>query len=144
MSQDYDVSQKWDFEAVPIGLDMGTIEITLDKETITDALERVQWKNKAFAGRLRVAPPGMTVGPNGRLIYEKFTNLHAGIWAKSAHEFLKPMKMGSKIFIRGKVADKYVKRDRNYVVYEYEVTDEAGDVLMRSREDIIHFNIEEV
>jgi acyl dehydratase len=66
--------------------------------------------------------------------FDKWPTLKAGIWAKSEHEFLKPMKVGSKVFIRGKVADKYIKRGREYVVTEYQAVDENGEVLLRSRE----------
>jgi acyl-CoA thioesterase FadM len=71
----------------------------------------------------------------------KFTalpDLRASIWAKSEHEFLKPMKVGSKVYIRGKIIEKYVKRDRNYVVADYETVDEDGGVLMRSRETSVY------
>jgi acyl-CoA thioesterase FadM len=60
--------------------------------------------------------------------------MRVSIWAKSEHQFLRPMKLGSKITIRGRIVDKYTKRGRNYIVSELETVDEAGEVLMRSRE----------
>ena len=48
------------------------------------------------------------------------------------------MKFGSKIFIRGRVIDKYIKRGRNYMVTELETVDGAGEILMRSRETGIY------
>jgi hypothetical protein len=48
------------------------------------------------------------------------------------------MKVGSRIYVRGKIVDKYVKRGRNYVVADYETVDEDGEVLMRSRETSVY------
>jgi exonuclease VII large subunit len=81
-----------------------------------------------------MAPPGISIGHHARMKFMTFPDLRASIWAKSEHEFIKPMKIGSKIFIRGKIVEKYVKRGRYYIVTEYETVDEAGDVLLRSRE----------
>ncbi len=126
------------FEATPIGLDLGTMEITLDENSVNDRATIVQWAARELIDKLRIAPPGLTISQHPRMKYEKFSDLRASIWAKSEHEFLKPVKVGSKIFIRGKVVDKYIKRDRNYVVTEFETTDESGEVIMRSRETGIH------
>jgi hypothetical protein len=48
------------------------------------------------------------------------------------------MKVGSRVYIRGKVIEKYVKRDRNYVVANYETVDEDGEVLMKSHETSVY------
>jgi hypothetical protein len=60
--------------------------------------------------------------------------MKASIWAKSEHEFIKPIKIGSKVTIRGKIIEKFEKRGRNYVISEYETVDENGEVLLRSWE----------
>lgn len=132
------MSEKLDFEAIPIGLSLGTVEITLDEDTVSDRLEFVQWEARALLDKLRIAPPGMSIDQHARMKFMKLPDLRAAIWAKSEHEFLKPMKIGSKIFIRGKIVDKYVKRGRNYIVSEFDTVDEAGEVLLRSRETSIH------
>jgi len=82
----------------------------------------------------------MTIVQHPMLRFKTFPELRAAIWAKSEHEFLKPMKVGSKIFVRGKITDKYVKRGRNYVVSEFETVDEAGEVLLRSHETSVHLD----
>ena len=132
------MGEKSDFEAIPIGLDLGTMEITLDENTVNDRLKLVQWEARELVDKFHIAPPGISIHQHPRMRFAKFTSLRAAIWAKSEHEFLKPMKIGSKIFIRGKIADKYVKRGRNYIVSEFETVDEAGDVLLRSQETGIH------
>lgn len=121
------------FEAIPIGQDMGTFEMTLDEQTVKDRVELVQWQAGGLAEKGFV-PPGLTISQHARMKFAALSEMRVSIWAKSEQEFLKPMKAGSKIFIRGTIVDKYTKRGRNYLVTELETTDESGDVLLRSRE----------
>ena len=122
------------WESIFIGLDLGTVEVKLDKKAVQDRVNLVQWQVGDVVNKLGLAPPGTTVEIHPRMKFEKFPSLKAGIWAKSEHEFIKPMKVGSKVFVRGKVTDKYTKRGREYVVTEFEAVDENGEVLLISRE----------
>jgi acyl dehydratase len=124
-----------------VGLDLGTVEVNLDEKTVQDRVTLIQWQAKEVVDKLGFAPPGTTIEIHPRLKFEKFPSLKAAIWAKSEHEFIKPMKIGSKVFVRGKIADKYIKRGREYVVTECEAVDENGEVLLISRETSI--NVEE-
>jgi len=125
------------YEAIPIGMDLGTLEMTLDEETVKNRTELVQWQARGLAEK-GFAPPGLTISQHARMKFEALPEMKASIWAKSEQEFLKPMKLGSKIFIRGRVVDKYVKRGRNYMVTDLETVDEAGDILLRSRETAVY------
>ena len=132
------MSGKSGWEALPIGMEMGPLEIILDNNTVKERAELVQWENQEPLEELGFAPPGITIGNHARMKLMALPDLRASIWAKSEHEFLKPMKVGGKIYIRGKIVDKYVKRGRNYVVADYETVDEDGEVLMRSRETAVY------
>jgi len=125
------------YEAIPVGMDLGTLEMTLDEETVKKRIELVQWQAKGLAEK-GFTPPGVTISHHARMKFEALPEMRVSIWAKSEHEFLKPMKLGSKIFISGKVVDKYIKRGRNYLVTDLETVDEAGEVLLRSRETAIY------
>ena len=125
-------SQK-NFEAIAIGQDMGTFEITMDEETVKNRMDLVRWQAGGLAEK-GLAPPGLTISRHARMKFTALPDMRVSIWAKSEQEFLKPMKIGSKIFIRGKIVDKYTRRGRNYMVTELETTDESGEVLLRSRE----------
>lgn len=126
------------FEAIPIGLSLGTVEITLDEKKVREHSALVQWQADDLTDGLHFAPPGTTVEVHAKMKFATLTNMRAGIWAKSEHEFLKPMKVGTKVTIRGKVVDKYIKRGRCYTVTEFETVDETGELLMRSRETGIY------
>jgi len=132
------MSEKSGFEAIPIGLEMGPLEMSLDKDTVNRRMELIQWENRELMDRFGITPPGMTINQHAMIKFMALPDLSASIWAKSEHEFLKPMKVGGRIFIRGKVVDKYVRRGRNYVVSECETVDEAGEVLLRSRETSVY------
>ena len=132
------MSENSGWEALPIGLEMGPLEILLDGDTVKARLELVRWENREPVDELGVTPPGITIANHARMKFMAWPDLRVSIWAKSEHEFLKPLKVGSRVFIRGKVVDKYVKRGRNYLVSDYETVDEDGEVLMRSRETGIY------
>ena len=125
------------FEAIPIGMELGTFEMTLDEETVKSRTELVQWQTKGPAEK-GFAPPGITISHHARMKFEALPEMRVSIWAKSEQEFIKPMKLGSKVFISGKVVDKYVKRGRNYMVTDLETVDESGEVLLRSRETAVY------
>ncbi len=132
------MSEKSSWEALPIGLQMGPLEIVLDNKTVKERADLVQWENREPLDILGFAPPGITIANHALMKFTAWPDLRASIWAKSEHEFLRPMKVGNRIYIRGKIVDKYVKRNRNYVVADYETVDEDGEVLMRSRETAVY------
>jgi len=132
------MTEKSGWEALPIGLEMGPLEIVLDNNMVKKRAELVQWETQEKLEKLGFAPPGITIGYHAQMKFVALPDLRASIWAKSEHEFLKPMKVGSRVYIRGKVVEKYMKRDRNYVVADYETVDEDGEVLMRSRETAVY------
>lgn len=121
------------YDAVAIGQDLGTLEVVLDEATVADRVDLVGWQDSRPVEQ-GLAPPGITISQHSRMKFDALSQMRVSIWAKSEHEFLKPMKIGDKVTIRGRVVDKYTKRGRNYMVTELETRDEAGEVLMRSRE----------
>ena len=128
------MKEKSGFEAFMVGKEMVPFEMTLDEDTVNERVGLVQWEAGEVMEKFHMAPPGISIVHHARMKFMTFPELRASIWAKSEHEFINPMKIGSKIFIRGKIVETYVKRARYYVVTEYETVDEAGEVLLRSRE----------
>ncbi len=58
----------------------------------------------------------------------------AGLHAKMQFEFLEPVRVGMRVRTYGKVIDKFVKRDRFYMVTQFETRNEAdGTVLTRGQ-----------
>jgi hypothetical protein len=56
-----------------------------------------------------------------------------GIHARQEYEFHRPLRAGERVQTTMRVAEKYEKRGRCYLVYEFEVRDEGGALCMVSR-----------
>ncbi len=67
----------------------------------------------------------------------KYGRLNAGIYAGADWQFFKPAKLGQKLIGRCKIADKYKKRGKEYVVIECITEDEDGDVILKCREEMV-------
>lgn len=132
------MTQQSSFDATYVGMDLGTLEFTLDAAAVAARVSIVQWKHPELLEDNRLAPPGTTIELHPKMRFERFPTLRAGIWAKSEHEFFKPLMIGTKVTIRGRVVDKYTRRGKYYVVAEYETTDGSGELLMRSRETSVN------
>ena len=126
------------YETIQIGFELNSIELELDEDTVNTGVEIVRWEGLKMMEEKGILPPGLTIANHARMQFNTFPDLKAGIWAKSEHAFIKPLTAGAKIFIRGKIIDKYQKRGKKYVVGEFETRDENGDVLMRSRETSVY------
>jgi acyl dehydratase len=58
----------------------------------------------------------------------------AGLHAKMQFEFLEPLRVGMRVRTYGKVIDKYERRERHYMVTQFETRDEeTGTVLTRGQ-----------
>ena len=61
------------------------------------------------------------------------TTLQAGVNAGNQVEFFNPPIPGKKIKVTGRVADKYMRRDKPYLVIEATAVDEDGRLLEKLR-----------
>jgi hypothetical protein len=58
----------------------------------------------------------------------------AGLHAKMQFEFLEPLRAGMRVRTHGRIIDKYERRDRHYMVTQFETRDEeTGTVLVRGQ-----------
>ena len=122
------------YEDIPIGMILGPEEIDMSEGAVKQRLDLVQWKDRKSFEKIEIAPPGLTIVNHAKLKFKCLPANKASIWAKSEHEFIRPFKVGGKVILQGRVTEKYIKRDRRYLVCEYETRDEGGELLMRSRE----------
>ncbi len=122
------------YEDIPIGMKLGPLEIDMGEEAVKQRVDLVQWKDRKSFEKSGIAPPGLTIANHARLKFLCLPNMKSSIWAKSEHEFIKPFKVGGKVILQGRVTDKYIRRNRKYVICEYETRDEKGELLMRSIE----------
>jgi hypothetical protein len=122
------------YEDIPIGMKLGPMEIDMSEQAVRQRVDLVQWEDRESFEKLGIAQPGLTIVNHARLKFMCLPANKSSIWAKSEHEFIRPFKVGGKVILQGIVTEKYTKRNRKYLVCEYETRDEAGELLMKSRE----------
>ncbi len=126
------------FQEVPIGIELDPVE-----EVLTPEL--VQWYAHALDSPndnwyLYESPMGEPIVPpsvleNLGLSIRGFRIIAPGgsVHAMTEVEHKKPVKVGTKVRLEGKIADKYERRGKYYLVWEVTVRDEGGDVVLVAR-----------
>lgn len=79
----------------------------------------------------RIAPPQISYRPP-RWLFSRAYNVR-GLFYKWELENVRPIKPGVTLKVTGSIADKYVKNDREFVVYQAEAVDPEGNVIFRTR-----------
>jgi acyl dehydratase len=70
-----------------------------------------------------IAHPTLMANQALHLRHSKYI-VHAGLHAKMALQFLRPLRVGMRVRSRGTIIDKYMRRDKKYMVTEFVTTDE--------------------
>ena len=128
------MKEKIGFNEIEIGLPLGPREIEVTEEAAANYSERSLWDSIDYSEKQAYAPPGIFLGDHVRMLTAALGGAGQRIWAKSTHEFIGPVRIGGKLIKRGRIADKYVKRGKQYLVYEIETLDEDGNLIMKSSE----------
>jgi len=79
-----------------------------------------------------IAPPLIIANEYTRLYQQKYSTGNS-LHAKMEFELVKPPRVGSVVTTQGKIADKYIKREKGSVVIETISKDEDGEEIARSR-----------
>ena len=129
-----------DYDQMIVGTPLGPIDVTVDDElarsyayTVDDFNPWCLWdQGSPFGGR--IAPPvaiAVRLLRLWSLVYDATTD--RSLHAKEEFRLYKPIRIGQRVTLKGRVADKYIKRDRQWVVYESEALAEDGHPLMWAR-----------
>jgi len=123
------------FDEIEVGRSLGTLEWTVTEEMIDQQCEMDMdyhyWYSVASPWGGRVAPPQLSYRPPRWLISRTY-NVR-GLFYKWEMENVRAIRPGVKLVISGTIADKYVKNDREFVVYQAEAHDPQGDLVFRTR-----------
>ncbi len=123
------------FDKIEIGADLGSREWIVTEEMIEHQCEvdedYHEWYfvDSPFGGR--IASPLCSYAPVRFLFSSKY-NIR-GLLVGYETEYLNPIRPNKKMLITGKLADKFVKRDREYFVVEARCVDEDGLEILRTR-----------
>lgn len=83
-----------------------------------------------------VAHPSLIFWQNLNLIKSRYS-LAGCVDVRHDVQLLRPVRVGQTIRLRGRLADKYVKREREYVVVECLALDEEGREVCRDRNTLL-------
>ena len=113
------------YDELVIGEQLGSFEYVLTQEMLDDFRESVEDPEAPF--------PTLAVKHDGTSLNMVYKDTTGGVNAGNEVEFFNPPIPGKKIMVTGRVADKYIRRDKPYLVIEATATDEDGRLLERLR-----------
>jgi hypothetical protein len=123
------------FEEIEVGKDLGSLVWSVTPEAVAGLLENDDDHHEWYTGPSPWGPPivpPLATYPPVRMLVTRTYNVR-GLFYEYDSEFFKPMFYGEPITITGRIADKWVKRDREYFAYEAEGRDASGELLFRTR-----------
>lgn len=123
------------FEDIEVGRSLGEMEWVVTEEMIDtqcaiDA-DYAVWYSLESPWGGRIAPPQISYRPP-RWLLSRTYNIR-GLFYRWEMENIRPIRPGVTLRVSARIADKYLKSDREFVVYEAEATDPDGNVVFRTR-----------
>jgi len=123
------------YDTIQIGEVLGEQDVRITEAMIRTCAEAIEsshpwyFDDSPYGGR--IAPPTIFDNDTLRILdeqYERFGSIHA----RQAWEFKRPVRLGRRVHLTVRVVDKYMRRDRPYLVMELLAVDEDGLELCRS------------
>ncbi len=133
--------RRWDL--MEVGEELGPISVAVDDHKIKAFAYAVDDYDPAYMVR---RPTGDRIGHPALLCNDLFhvrkskydyNTGEAGLHAKQEYEFLNSVRLGQTITLTGRFVDKYIRREKTYIVFEAEGTDEDGRLVNRGRSTIM-------
>ena len=121
------------FDQIEVDRPLGTITETVSEELATRLAGPV-----GEVTATSVAPPAVFPVLFLKALRRAMGGIpNGGVLAKQEFEFGVPLAVGSEVEIDTWVSDKYVRRERPYVVVEFEIRDGSGAVALTGRKFIM-------
>ena len=115
----------FNYEEIEIGEELGSYEYVLTQEMLDNFRASVQDPDACF--------PTLAVKHDATALNMVYDDQTGGVNAGNEVEFFNPPIVGKKIFVKGRIHDKYLRRDKPYMVIEATAVDEDGRMLERLR-----------
>ena len=123
------------FEDIQVGQTLGEIEWRITDELIDLQCRLDQDFDPLFfpqdEGARRIAPPQITYRPPRWLISRTY-NVR-GLFVRWESESFRAIEPDTAITVSGSIVDKFIKKDREFVVYQAEGKDAAGNLIFRTK-----------
>ncbi|MBS0320773.1 MAG: hypothetical protein JSR18_09550 [Proteobacteria bacterium] len=123
------------FDEIEVGRVLGEMEWTvteamIDTQCALDA-DYALWYSVDSPWGGRVAPPQISYRPP-RWLLSRAYNVR-GLFYRWEMENIRPIRPGVPLRVTATVADKYVRNDREFIVFEASATDPDGALVFRTR-----------
>ena len=115
----------FNYDNIEIGEELGSYEYVLTQEMLDNFRASVQDPDACF--------PTLAVKHDATALNMVYNDQTGGVNAGNEVEFFNPPIVGKKIFVKGRIHDKYLRRDKPYMVIEATAVDEDGRMLERLR-----------
>ncbi|MGZ5091130.1 MAG: MaoC family dehydratase [Burkholderiales bacterium] len=122
------------FEDIQIGQSLGEMEWQITDDLIDLQCQLDQDFDPLFFPQVegaRIAPPQITYRPP-RWLFSRAYNVR-GLFVRWESETFRPIEANTTITVSGSVVEKFVKKDREFVVYQAEGKDRNGNLIFRTR-----------
>ena len=113
------------YDQVEIGEELGSYDYVLTQEMLDNFRASIDDPEASF--------PTLAVKHDATALAMVYDDTTGGVNAGNEVEFFNPPIPGKRIFVAGRVADKYLRRDKPYLVIEATATDEDGRLLEKLR-----------
>ena len=113
------------YDQVEIGEELGSYDYVLTQEMLDNFRASIEDPEASF--------PTLAVKHDATALAMVYDDTTGGVNAGNEVEFFNPPIPGKRIFVTGRVADKYLRRDKPYLVIEATATDEDGRLLEKLR-----------
>ena len=117
--------KRFDYQTAEIGEELGSYEYVLRQETLDNFRKAVDDPDARF--------PTIAVKHDGVAFHMVYTDDKGSVNAGSEVEFHNPPIPGKTVKVTGRIADKYTRRDKPYLVIEATAVDEDGRLLEKMR-----------
>ena len=123
------------YEEIELGRSLGSIEWTVTSDMIDQQCEVDAdyhlWYSVGSPWGTRIAPPQLSYRPP-RWLLSRTYNVR-GVFYKWELDNIRPIRPGVTLTVSGKIVDKYIKNEREFVVYEAEAREPNGELVFRTR-----------
>ena len=126
------------WEDIEIGLEAGTVEITLTHALIDEYIDVMGIDYPLFQrerGDDRISPPDLAPKLAARKLYTNYIREHFGkpIRAKQAFAFERAVRVGTRLKATGHLVDKYERREKRFLCFGADFTDSSGTIYLRDQ-----------
>ncbi|MBJ6989114.1 hypothetical protein [Devosia sp. MC521] len=125
-----------------VGDVLGPVEYTLSSFVIREYSHIVEMHHECFQGADGLIMPPTLIHLDKLRLYNAACPEGTGPTARIHYEYdaevFAPARVGDKLSVIGRIKDRYLKKGREYVLLEMELTNvETGELLVRYRDQVI-------